>query len=893
MRGGSVGWLGRCLIPLAGLGAMVAAGCTGGGKDHEDDLQALLHDEPLRAGALGAVAATGVGGSGGGMKPGTAGGTGTAGSTGTAGAPGVAGSPGTGAAGDGTGDAGRGGPVAGAGGSGFAGGCGRGGFPIGGQGGGGGFPFFGPLGQWTFDDCNDFRTNLFDNGPNGNTAFRAVSARCATGIDGLAVSLADSEDIVYVPDQPSFEFSNGVTIAGWVNPTDVNKTRTLFRKRDDASSSAFALVLNDQRYQFVVNLGKGKAATVVAPKKAKAGVWTHVGATYDGTTLRLYVDGVEVDHAKARGTIAPAPGPLLLGNDGSCRLFTGALDTVLFDARALSADEMLALTCLHRPASIVATPARSAPTSTGQTATFDIAVTNNDTQTCGATDFFVQPSIFVPGLTVDPGFQLISAIAAGQTGHTTLDVSGSDDLDTGVYQIPIFTFPNFGIGFAQTSVDFDFVASGCRVSKPRELMITNLSVVDDPARTAGGGVWSFQHLVEAMAPTPGDAAAMVEAALSTFDSPETINGFTVDPRPGMKTLILDQWPRTAGGALDLAQAPLTLQAIVNRFDLRNLDNGDGGEGRFVFAFHQPGSPFPLQATIIFEYKLPASTPDDVMGWANAWHALGSLPFPSEQYNAALAAITERFAGRGARPGQINGSALNAVRTNEIDLGFNGVWQLREFVLSPETGRLVPATIKLTPDLSFNGSDALASFVNANEAAIIAETHTVPDELQGAPFLGGAVFNDFGTRWQSPGITNPEARFHFALNTCNGCHSIETNVGFTQISPRFPGTEAFLSGFLQGTTVFDPFSGTFRNINDLARRQADLRAIVCPNAPPPSGGGGAGSGGGGFAGAGGRGMPIPTGAAGASGAAGAPGAAAATTSSPPPQTSLTHGISRVH
>ena len=58
----------------------------------------------------------------------------------------------------------------------------------------------------------------------------------------------------------------------------------------------------------------------------------------------------------------------------------------------------------------------------------------------------------------------------------------------------------------------------------------------------------------------------------------------------------------------------------------------------------------------------------MLGWANAWHALGALPFPSEEYNAALQAITERFAGRGAMPGRPNGSALNQLRTNEIDLG---------------------------------------------------------------------------------------------------------------------------------------------------------------------------------------------------------------------------------
>jgi hypothetical protein len=338
--------------------------------------------------------------------------------------------------------------------------------------------------------------------------------------------------------------------------------------------------------------------------------------------------------------------------------------------------------------------------------------------------------------------------------------------------------------------------------------------------------------MENMAPTAADAPAMVEDMLKTFTQAETVNGFNIDPRPGMQSLILDNWPRGADGALDLTRAPFQLQAIVNRFDLRNLAEGNAGEGRFVFAFLAPGGFFPLQATLIFEYKLPATTPDDVMGWATQWHALGSLRFPSEDYNTALQAITDKFAGRGARPGTTNDSAINAVRTNEIDLGDNGIWQLREFGLSSTTHRLAPATIKLTPDRGFNKSDTLATFINANEASIIAETHTVPELFQGQPFLGGAVFNDL-TTWFAPGINNNEARHHFALNTCNGCHSSqETGTFFLQVSPRFTGSEAFLSGFLTGITVSDPVTGQPRTFNDLGRRATDLRQIVCPNQPPP-------------------------------------------------------------
>jgi hypothetical protein len=849
-RGWERGWIRGTVVALAGLALIESAGCQSS-DNNDDELLALLHDDPLTTVTVGALSAkdggttTGAGG-----RAGTGSGGSPAGDAGMG--TGIAGSVGTG-----TGMGGKGVIVdGGVGGStGFDGG-------MGGFGGFGGLPnFTSPLGQWSFDDCNPSRTNLFDSGPNGNTAFRAVSVACAAGISQQAVSLADKDnDIVYVPDQPNFTFGTGVTVAAWFNPASVNQTRTLFRKRDDGSSSAFALVLNGGKYQFVVNLGNGKAATVIAPSKAKANSWVHVGATYDGTWLRLYLNGTEVAKNRAVGSVAPAAGPLLMGNDGSKRLFAGLIDEAFFDARALAAGEVFALTCLRHPFTVAATPPSSTPTTSGIPASFDIAISNNDSAACGPSDYFFEQSGVVQGLSVDPSFQLVSQVAAGTTAHLAMNVTGSDDLDSGTFPVPFAVFqesPPFTNAFG--SVDFNFVASGCRVSKPRELMITTTSVVDDPVRTAftadpndpRTGVWTFKHLMETMAPTPADAPAMVEAMLNTFGSSETINGFTVDARPGMQSLVLQNWPRTADGTLDLTQAPLTLQAIVNRFDLRNLANGDAGEGRFVFAFHTPGNPFPLQATLIFEYKLPASTDADVLGWANAWHALGGMTVPSEDYNVALQAITDRFSGRGARPDHPNGNAINTVRTNEIDFGTNGVWQLREFALSADTGRLVPATIKLTPDLGFNNSATLASFINANEAAILAETvgdtRTVPDQFQGNPFLAGAVFNDFSTQWNAPGINNLEARFQLAVNTCNGCHSTETGTFFLQITPRFPGNEASLSGFLSGTSVFDPFAGVQRTFNDLGRRADDLRPIVCPNEPPTTGAGGAGGGAGGTGG----------------------------------------------
>jgi hypothetical protein len=172
-----------------------------------------------------------------------------------------------------------------------------------------------------------------------------------------------------------------------------------------------------------------------------------------------------------------------------------------------------------------------------------------------------------------------------------------------------------------------------------------------------------------------------------------------------------------------------------------------------------------------------------------------------------------------------------VRTNEVPFGDNGLWELREFHLSATTGRLEPAALDLTPDFGFNDSPTLAAYIQANQSQILAERHIVPDVLDGAPFKAGAVFNDL-TTWTAPGVTS-DARHHFAINTCNGCHAVEeTGTVFLHLVPRQPGTESRRSRWLTGTVIDDPVTGAPRSFDDLGRRKADLQSIVCPGASGP-------------------------------------------------------------
>ena len=370
----------------------------------------------------------------------------------------------------------------------------------------------------------------------------------------------------------------------------------------------------------------------------------------------------------------------------------------------------------------------------------------------------------------------------------------------------------------------------------RELMITDLSVVNDPVRTVLSlakpkeGVWSFGGLMTAMAGTqnPSDFALHL---LQQWETDFTLNGATSVARPSMQTLVIDPWPKLPDGKLDLTKSPMRLLAVSYRPDLRNMSavgRKSAGEGRFVFGVLGATGNI-LQFTLILEYELPATTPNEVKLWAQGFHFLGKNAF-GPNYNGILSQITAHFAAAGACPDKINKSCINQVRSNDVSLAVAGtdlnnlpstkLWELREFRLNATTGQLDQGSVNQSPDISIKGGAALTDFINQNEAAVLDGSYRLPANLLGpsAKTPKGA-FLDLGT------INNSEARFKFAVNTCDGCHSTETATSFLHIKNRAANLPAQLSGYLTGTSTLDPVTGQVRNFGELAVRAADLQTLL--------------------------------------------------------------------
>jgi|SRR5687767_2924148 len=377
------------------------------------------------------------------------------------------------------------------------------------------------------------------------------------------------------------------------------------------------------------------------------------------------------------------------------------------------------------------------------------------------------------------------------------------------------------------------------------LVITDPGVINDPGRTFNPctntgtpmGKWTFGHLMEQLANTGATGIPppeFVDRWLRRWVFPQTVNDFAVSARntsPGVTSKVIAPWLTASGGtSLDLGKAPFKLLAIVNRVDLRQntvYGGGSAGEGRFVFALVDVASCTPQPMTVIFEYGIQKPSCSAVKAWAQQWQNLGSLlPVGSAAFNSALEAITVQFTEAGTNPSQLpNRSSLNQLRTNEIALA--SPWELREFRIAADDsdiGHLREVTVKQNPDDDLNLTPKLADYINANSASVLTDSHTVPIAFpsSASPFLGGSapVPPSF---WDGPpaSLGTANLRHHFSLNTCNGCHSGETQAPFTHIHPA-----GGVSGFMTGIDVNDPAGeAVIRHFDDQLRRQVSMAQLL--------------------------------------------------------------------
>jgi Concanavalin A-like lectin/glucanases superfamily/Fibronectin type III domain len=157
---------------------------------------------------------------------------------------------------------------------------------------------------------------------------------------------------VTIPDAASLHLTTGMTLEAWVKPSTVNaKWRDVIYKGNDnfyleGTSS------NASRPDAGMIAG-GSYADAFGTSALAANTWSHLAVTYDGSTLRLYVNGTQVASTAHTGNIATSTNPLQIGGDSIYgQYFAGLIDNVRVYNVALTAAQIQAdqTTAVNPPA---------------------------------------------------------------------------------------------------------------------------------------------------------------------------------------------------------------------------------------------------------------------------------------------------------------------------------------------------------------------------------------------------------------------------------------------------------------------------------------------------------------------------------------------------------------
>ena len=154
------------------------------------------------------------------------------------------------------------------------------------------------------------------------------SARAQTG-PGYALSFAGTGDYVSVPNAPSLNPTTAVTLEAWVRAA-AGVDRYIMSKGDDS----FYLGIGpdgttSNKLSFYLLLSGGNSGWLQGTTSLNDNLWHHVAATYDGVTLRVYVDGLLENSRAGSGTLPTGTSPVRIGGRlFIANTFDGLMDEV-------------------------------------------------------------------------------------------------------------------------------------------------------------------------------------------------------------------------------------------------------------------------------------------------------------------------------------------------------------------------------------------------------------------------------------------------------------------------------------------------------------------------------------------------------------------------------------
>ena len=137
-------------------------------------------------------------------------------------------------------------------------------------------------------------------------------------------------------------YGTGFTLEAWVDKQTATKNDVAVLGTWTASQSGGPMIWVDHlATHYPLTMNQGMSNYLDSGQNPVAGTWQHLAVTFDGTTARFYIDGVEVANRAVSGSIGSSNSWRVGAYGGTpSGFFDGLIDEVRIYSRALSATEV-------------------------------------------------------------------------------------------------------------------------------------------------------------------------------------------------------------------------------------------------------------------------------------------------------------------------------------------------------------------------------------------------------------------------------------------------------------------------------------------------------------------------------------------------------------------------
>lgn len=204
--------------------------------------------------------------------------------------------------------------------------------------------------EWTFEEGAGCATaDVTGNGHDGLLGIDCALGAApvwTSGATGGGLFFEGSNAAVVASTSSRLETPETVSLSAWIRMPTTYTWRAVIDVRDDGSDGYDLFITDSSRAFLRVN-----DRWVSGNRTVADGAWHHVAGVFDGTEVRLYVDGVLDASAVGTAGSIDVSAPVSLGHHfaGDDFPFAGALDTVQIHDRALTEIEIFDLYLATRP----------------------------------------------------------------------------------------------------------------------------------------------------------------------------------------------------------------------------------------------------------------------------------------------------------------------------------------------------------------------------------------------------------------------------------------------------------------------------------------------------------------------------------------------------------------